>query len=140
MFLLNAHGVKPLKNKKGKTVVNVFLEIVNESNRKPKKPGVDQGIELYNKLLQEWLDNNEVLMYSTHNEGESVINERFIKTEKAKIYKGKSYLAYLNELMINTRILIIILLIRNLLMLIILLWLKNLRLILKVLNFKLMTA
>ena len=98
MFLLNAHGVKPLKNKKGKTVVNVFLEIVNESNRKPKKLWVDQGIELYNKLLQEWLDNNDVLMYSTHNEGESVINERFIKTKKAKIYKGKSYLAYLNEL------------------------------------------
>ena len=29
--------VKPLKDKKGKTVLNVFIEIVNESNRKPKK-------------------------------------------------------------------------------------------------------
>ena len=27
--------VKPLKNKKGKTVLNAFIEIVNESNRKP---------------------------------------------------------------------------------------------------------
>ena len=37
--------------------------------------------------MQEWLDNNSFLMYSTHNEGKSIINERFIKTLKAKIYK-----------------------------------------------------
>ena len=35
--------VKPLKNKKGKTVLNVFIEIVNESNRKPNKLWVDQN-------------------------------------------------------------------------------------------------
>ena len=29
--------VKPLKDKKGKTVLNSFIEIVNESNRKPNK-------------------------------------------------------------------------------------------------------
>ena len=48
---------------------------------------VDQGIEFYNKLIQEWLENNDILMYSAHNEGKSVIAERFIKTLKAKIYK-----------------------------------------------------
>ena len=43
-------------------------------------------------------------MYSTHNEGKSVIGERFIKTLKTKIYKTitandiKSYLLYLNKL------------------------------------------
>ena len=36
--------------------------------------------------MQEWLDNNDTLMYSTLNEGKSVITERFIKTFKAKIY------------------------------------------------------
>ena len=30
--------------------------------------------------MQEWLNNNDILMYSTHNEGKSVIAERFIKT------------------------------------------------------------
>ena len=35
--------VKPLKDKKGKTVLNAFIEIVNESNRKPNKLWVDQG-------------------------------------------------------------------------------------------------
>ena len=40
--------VKPLKDKKGKTVLNDFTEIVNESNRKPNKLWVDQGREFYN--------------------------------------------------------------------------------------------
>ena len=35
--------VKPLKDKKGKTVLSAFIEIVNESNRKPNKLWVDQG-------------------------------------------------------------------------------------------------
>ena len=55
--------VKPLKDKKGKTVLNIFIKIVNESNRKPNKLWVDQGTEFYNKLMQEWLDNNDILMY-----------------------------------------------------------------------------
>ena len=37
--------------------------------------------------MQEWLDNNDILMYSTHNKSKSVIAERFIKTLKAKIHK-----------------------------------------------------
>ena len=56
--------VKPLKDKKAKTDLNAFIEIVNESNRKPNKLWVDQ--ERYF---------NDILMYSTHNEGKSVIAE-----------------------------------------------------------------
>ena len=95
--------VKPLKDKKGKTVLNAFMEIVNESNCKPNKLWVDQGRKFYNKLMQEWLGNNN-LMYSTHNEGRSVIAEIFIKILKAKIYKkmtandSKSHLSYFNKL------------------------------------------
>ena len=48
---------------------------------------IDQGREFYNKFMQECLKNNDILMYSTHNEVKSVIAERFIKTLKAKIYK-----------------------------------------------------
>ena len=65
--------VKPLKDKKAKTVLNAFIEIVNESNCKPDKLWVDQGREFYNKLMQEWLDNNRIIMYSTHNEGKSIV-------------------------------------------------------------------
>ena len=38
--------------------------------------------------MQKWLGNNNTLMYSTHNEGKSVITERFIKVLKANIYKN----------------------------------------------------
>ena len=87
-----------------KTVLNVFIKIVNECNCKPNKLWVDQGREFYNKFMQEWLDNNDMLMYSTHNEGNLVVNEKFIKRLKTKIYKkmtannSKSYLSYLNIL------------------------------------------
>ena len=33
--------------------------------------------------MQEWLDNIDILIYSTHNESKSVINERLIKTLKS---------------------------------------------------------
>ena len=79
--------VKPLKDKKGKTVVNALIEIVNESNCKPNKLWVDQGRELCNKFLQEWLDNTDILMYLTHNKGKSVIAEKFIKILKSTTYK-----------------------------------------------------
>ena len=35
--------VKPLKDKKGKSVPNAFIEIVNECNQKSTKLWVDQG-------------------------------------------------------------------------------------------------
>ena len=74
------HVRKCLKDKKGKKGFNTFIEIVNESNREPNNLWVDQRRELYNKLMQEWLDNNNILMYSTHNQEKSVTVEWFIKT------------------------------------------------------------
>ena len=50
--------VKSLKDKNGKTVLNAFIEIVDESNRKPDKLWVDQGRKFYNKIMEEWLNNN----------------------------------------------------------------------------------
>ena len=62
-----------------KRVLDDFMEIVNESNRKPNKLWVGLETDLYNKLMQELLHKNDILMYSTHNVGKSVIAERFIK-------------------------------------------------------------
>ena len=81
----------------------LLLKIVNESNRKPNKLWVDQGRQFYNKLIQEWLDNNGILMYSAHNKSMSVIAERFIKTlnsfyKKMTANDSRSYLSYLNKL------------------------------------------
>ena len=81
------HGLNHWKTNQSKTVLNVFAKIVNESNREPNKLWVDQGREFYNKLMQEWLNKNTILMYSTHNGCKSVIVEGFIRILKAKIYK-----------------------------------------------------
>ena len=48
---------------------------------------VDQGGEIYNKLFKRFLKRNNIEMYSTYNEGKSVVAERFIKTLKKKIFK-----------------------------------------------------
>ena len=37
--------------------------------------------------MKSWLEKNDIEMYSTHNEGKSLIAERFIRTLKNKIYK-----------------------------------------------------
>ena len=37
--------------------------------------------------MKSWLEKNETEMYSTHNEGKSVVSERFIRTLKNTIYK-----------------------------------------------------
>ena len=43
--------------------------------------------EFYNRSMKSWLQDNNIEMYSTHNQGKSVVAERFIRTLKNKIYK-----------------------------------------------------
>ena len=62
----------------------MFQKILNESNHKPNKIGVDKGNKLYNRPMESWLEKNGVEMYSIYNEGEFVIAERFIRIKKEK--------------------------------------------------------
>ena len=78
--------VIPLKDKKGASIVNALKKIISEG-RKPNKIWVVQGSEFYNKSFTDFLKINNIEMYSTFNEGKSVIAERFIRTLKNKIYK-----------------------------------------------------
>ena len=71
--------VVPLKDKKGISIVNAFNKIIKQSNRKPNKIWVDQGVEFYNHVFKKWLSSNDIIMYSTYNEGKSVVAERFIR-------------------------------------------------------------
>ena len=79
--------VIPLKDKKGISIVNAFNKIIKQSNRKPNKIWVDQGSEFYNNVFEKWLSDNDINMYSTYNEGKSVVAERFIRTLKNKLCK-----------------------------------------------------
>ena len=79
--------VAPLKDKKGISVTKGFNKIIKQSGRKPNKIWVDQGSEFYNHVFKRWLSRNNIIMYSTYNEGKSVVAERFIRTLKNKLYK-----------------------------------------------------
>ena len=74
--------VVPLKGKKGVSIVKAFQSVSEQSNRKPNKIWVDKGSEFYNTSFKKWLQDNDIVMYSTHNEGKSVVTERFIKIYK----------------------------------------------------------
>ena len=84
--------VIPLKDKKGVTIVNAFQKILSNSMelhavRKPNKIFVGKASEFYNNSFIKWLQDNDIEMYSTHNEGKSVVSEKFIRTLRNKIYK-----------------------------------------------------
>ena len=56
--------------------------------------------------MKSWVEKNAIEMYSTHNEGKSVIAERFIRALKNKIYKyvilvSKNELTFLKSHLLN---------------------------------------
>ena len=67
--------VIPLKDKKSISTVNVFQELLLNSKRKSNKIWVDKGTEFYNNSFKKWLQDNDIVMYSTNNEGKSVVAE-----------------------------------------------------------------
>ena len=51
--------------------------------------------------MKSWLQNNDIEMYSTHNEGKSLVAKRFIRTLQNKIYKYMTSVSknvYMNNL------------------------------------------
>ena len=69
------------------SIVNAFQKVLHSSKRKPNKVWVDQGSGFYNNVFKKFLKDNDISMYSTYNEGKSVVAERFIRTLKNKFYK-----------------------------------------------------
>ena len=73
--------VIPIRDKKGTSIVNAFQKIISKV-RKPNKIWVDQASEFYNQSFKDFLKINNIEMYTTFNEGKSVVAERFITTLK----------------------------------------------------------
>ena len=51
--------------------------------------------------FKKWLQDNDIVMYSTNNEGKTVVAEMFIRTLKSKIYKYITAISknvYINKL------------------------------------------
>ena len=75
-----------IKDEKAIGIVNALKKIISKG-RKPNKIWADQGSEFYNNTFKDFLKINNIEMYSTYNEGKSVVTERFIRVLKNKIFK-----------------------------------------------------
>ena len=49
--------------------------------------GLIKAVSFITLIFKKWLKDNDIVMYSTYNEGKSVVAERFTKALKNKIYK-----------------------------------------------------
>ena len=76
---------RTLKTKKGSEIVEVFKDIFKEA--KPELLQVDQGSEFYNKKFQDFLDENDVKLFSTHSDKKAAVVERFNRTLKMRMGK-----------------------------------------------------
>ena len=65
-----------------------FKKILDQSGSKPNKIWGDKGSEFYNRSMKSWLEKNNIEMNLTHNEGKSVVAERFIRILKNEIDKN----------------------------------------------------
>jgi hypothetical protein len=76
-----------LLDKKGKTVLEAFKQIVKSSGRKPRHLWVDEGREFYNKDMDEWIKDNGINRYSTYGPHKSCICERFNRSLKSWMWQ-----------------------------------------------------
>ena len=76
-----------MNDKKGITITNVFQKILKQSKSKPYKIWVSKGSKFCNRSMKSWLEKTATEMYSRHNEGKSIVAEKYIRTLKNKMYK-----------------------------------------------------
>ena len=87
-------------------MVNAFQKIISQKHKR-NKILVAEGGAFYNKFFKRFLKTNNIEMYSTYNEGKSVVAGRFIRTLKNKIFKPmtavskKNYFNVLDDITIT---------------------------------------
>ena len=70
----------PLKNKNAQTIKNSFEKILISSKRKPNLIETDRGKEFYNNVFQDFLNKNDIILYSRNSSYGAVFAERFNRT------------------------------------------------------------
>ena len=77
----------PLKNKNAITIKDSFENILISSKRKPNLIESDRGKEFYNNIFQDFLNKNNIKLYSRNTELGAVFAERFNRTIRDLIKK-----------------------------------------------------
>ena len=70
----------PLKNKNAITIKDSFENIIISSKRKPNLIETDRGKEFYNNIFQDFLNKNNIKLYSRNSSYGAVFAERFNHT------------------------------------------------------------
>ena len=70
----------PLKNKNAQTIKDSFENILINSRRKPNLIETDRGKEFYNNIFQDFLNKNDIKLYSRNTSLGVVFAERFNRT------------------------------------------------------------
>ena len=75
------------KRQKSVAIVKTFQKVLDDSTelhskRKPNKIWVDKRSEFYIRSIKSWLQDNNIEMYLTHNEGKSVVDHVTISKYK----------------------------------------------------------
>ena len=72
----------PLKNKNAKTIKDSFENILISSKRKPNLSETDRGKEFYNNIFKDFLNKNNIKLYSRNTSLGAVFAERFNRTKR----------------------------------------------------------
>ena len=70
----------PLTNKNAQTIKDSFENILINSKRKPNLIETDRGKEFYNNIFQDFLNKNDIKLYSRNTSLGAVFAERFNRT------------------------------------------------------------
>ena len=70
----------PLKNKNAQTIKDSFENILTNSKRKPNLIETDRGKEFHNNIFQDFLNKNNIKLYSRNSSYGAVFAERFNRT------------------------------------------------------------
>ena len=70
----------PLKNKNAQTIKDSFENILINSKRKPNLVESDRGKEFYNNIFQDFLNKNNIRLYSRNSSYGAVFAEKFNRT------------------------------------------------------------
>ena len=77
----------PLKNKNAQTIKDSFENILIKSKRKPNLIESDRAKEFYNKIFQDFLNKNNIKLYSRNSSFGAVFAERFNRTIRGLLKK-----------------------------------------------------
>ena len=78
---------KPLKNKNSQTIKDSFENILINSKRSPNSIETDRGKEFYNNIFQDFLNKNNIKLYSRNSSYGAVFAERFNRTMRDLLKK-----------------------------------------------------